>query len=76
MELKPDRQVLLDCVNTLMPFGKYRGRRICDLPVYYIVWCKNKGAIPKGKIGELMLNVLEIKSNDLSYIFHEIKRWK
>ena len=76
MIVKPDPKVLLALINTPMPFGKYRGRMICDLPVYYLVWCKQKGAMPKGKIGELMENVLEIKSNNLGYILNELKKWK
>jgi len=76
MEIKPDKKVLLEIVTTPMPFGKYRGRMISDIPIHYLVWCKQKGAFPKGKIGELMQNVLEIKSNDLGYILTEIKSWR
>jgi len=73
MEIKPNRQILIDIVTTRMPFGKYKGRLISDLPVYYLVWCKQKDAFPKGKIGELMQNVLEIKSNNLGHILTKIK---
>ncbi|MEM9548125.1 MAG: DUF3820 family protein [Bacteroidota bacterium] len=76
MELQPDRRVLLEIVSTEMPFGKYKGRLICDIPVYYLVWCQQKGAFPKGRIGELMQNALEIKTNNLGYILEEIKSWK
>ena len=76
MEIKPDKQVLLEIVTTQMTFGKYKGRFICDIPVYYLVWCKQKGAFPKGRIGELMQNVLEIKTNNLGYILTEIKSWR
>lgn len=76
MEIQPDRKVLLEIVNTKMTFGKYKGWLICDIPVHYLVWCKQKGAFPKGKIGELMQNVLEIKTNNLGYILTEIKSWR
>jgi uncharacterized protein (DUF3820 family) len=76
MEIKPDRKVLLEIVNTQMTFGKYKGRLISDIPVHYLVWCKQKGAFPRGKIGELMQNVLEIKTNDLGHILEEIKSWR
>lgn len=76
MEIQPDRKVLLEIVTTKMTFGKYKGRLISDIPVHYLVWCKQKGAFPRGKIGELMQNVLEIKSNDLGYILEEIKSWR
>lgn len=74
--MQPDKQVLLDIVNTKMPYGKYQGRYISDIPVHYLVWCKQKDAFPKGRLGELMQNVLEIRSNDLDYILREIKSWR
>ena len=76
MDLKPDKTILLEMVTTKMPFGKYKGRLISDLPVYYLVWCKQKGAIPENRIGELMENVLEIKTNNLGHILAEIKSWR
>ena len=76
MELKPDRTVLLDIVNTKMPYGKYKGRSLADIPVYYINWCIQKDALPKGRLGELLMTVLEIKSNDLNFILKEIKSWR
>ncbi|MTI40262.1 hypothetical protein E1140_12205 [Fulvivirga lutimaris] len=36
-----------------MPFGKYKGRRIVDLPVEYLIWFKRKG-LPAGKLGKFM----------------------
>ena len=75
MEIKPDKKVLLQIVTTQMPFGKYKGRLLCDIPVYYLVWCKQNEAFPNGKIGELLKNVLEIKTNNLGYILEEIKSW-
>ena len=58
---KPDRKVLLDIVNTPMPFGKYEGRMLCDVPIHYLEWMQNKDAFPKGRTGDLLRNVLEIK---------------
>lgn len=75
MEIQPDKKVLLQIVTTRMPFGKYKGRLLCDIPVYYLVWCKQKDAFPKGKVGELLMNVLEIKTNNLGHILQEIKTW-
>ena len=43
---------------------------------YILIQCKQKDAFPKGKIGELMQNVLEIKTNNLGFILQEIKSWK
>jgi len=76
MEIQPDKRVLLEIVTTKMPYGKYAGWYVSDIPVHYLVWCKQKQAFPKGRLGELMQNVLEIKSNDLGYILQEIKGWR
>ncbi|NQX82508.1 MAG: DUF3820 family protein [Flavobacteriaceae bacterium] len=64
MGLIENRAYLLEVVNTKMPFGKYKGKYILDLPEYYIFWYKQKG-FPKGKIGDMMALVCEIKTNGL-----------
>ena len=51
-----------------MPFGKYKGRRLVDLPEPYVVWFKQKG-FPKGQLGHMMALVYEIKANGLEYLF-------
>ena len=71
--LQPDKQVLIDIVTMKMPFGKYQGRLICDLPEHYLVWFKNKG-FPPGKLGELMANTYEFQLNGLMPILYKIKR--
>ncbi len=47
-----------------MPFGKYRGRRVLDLPEDYLLWFKQKG-FPKGELGRIMQLALELKINGL-----------
>jgi uncharacterized protein (DUF3820 family) len=69
----PDPKILIDIVKTKMPFGKYKGTLICDLPVYYLEWMKNKG-FPQGKMGMLLSSVYEIKINGLSKILIMVKR--
>ena len=69
-ELKPE--ILTDLVRTVMPYGKYQGRLLCDLPEPYLVWFKNKG-FPKGKLGTLLENLYEIKSNGLEYLLKALK---
>lgn len=69
--LKP--QLLISLIQTDMPFGKFKGRKICDLPTFYLEWFKNKG-FPKGKIGEMLETVYEIKTNGLDEILVELKR--
>jgi uncharacterized protein (DUF3820 family) len=66
-------QILKDLLNVVMPFGKYKGRLICDLPEYYLVWFENNG-FPEGKIGILLATMYEIKLNGLEYLLKPIKK--
>jgi hypothetical protein len=66
-------QILKDIVNIVMPFGKFKGRTICDLPEYYLVWFENNG-FPEGKIGILLATMYEIKLNGLEYLLKPIKK--
>lgn len=56
-----------------MPFGKYEGYFLIDLPEYYLIWYKNKG-FPKGALGEQMQLVFELKLNGLEYLIRNIKK--
>jgi uncharacterized protein (DUF3820 family) len=68
-----DKQILIDIAKMKMPFGKYKGRYLIDLPEHYIVWYKNKG-FPGGKIGKQLELVYELQLNGLEDIVREIKR--
>lgn len=70
--VQPDSQILVDIVQTKMPFGKYKGTLLCDLPVYYLEWLKNKG-FPAGKMGMMLSSVYEIKINGLNLILTSVK---
>jgi uncharacterized protein (DUF3820 family) len=70
--VKPDSKILIAIVQTKMPFGKYQGRLICDLPVYYLEWLRNKG-FPPGKMGMLLSSAYEIKINGLNTILLNVK---
>jgi uncharacterized protein (DUF3820 family) len=70
--LSPDPKILTDLVKTKMPFGKYKGTLLCDMPVHYLEWLKNKG-FPPGKLGMLLSSVYEIKINGLSKILTLVK---
>lgn len=72
-EPKPDKQVLIDIITTKMPFGKHAGTLICDLPENYLLWFQGKG-FPKGKLGQLMETVYEIRLNGLESIIYELKK--
>lgn len=65
-------QILKDLVSIAMPYGKYKGRLICDLPEYYLVWYENRG-FPAGKIGILLATMYEIKLNGLEYLLKPLR---
>lgn len=50
-----------------MPFGKYSGRYLIDLPEGYVIWFANKG-FPEGELGKMLASVYEIKANGLEGI--------
>ena len=71
--VSPDAKILIDVVQTKMPYGKYKGTLICDLPVYYLEWLHGKG-LPPGKLGMLLGTTFEIKTNGLSAILLKVKQ--
>ena len=74
IELTPYNQSILKELTTAkMPFGSYKGRRICHLPEHYLVWYHAKG-FPLGKLGTLMHTMYEIKLNGLEYLLEPIKQ--
>lgn len=68
--LKPDD--LLALVNTRMPFGKYRGRLLVDLPEHYLLWFARQGW-PAGRLGQLLELALEVCSNDLQGLLQPLR---
>lgn len=68
----PQQEILLDLVQTPMPFGKYKGILICNLPVAYLEWFQRKG-FPKGRLGLLLATMYEIKLNGLDYLLQPLK---
>jgi uncharacterized protein len=65
-------QLLVELVNFKMPFGKYKGRVLCDLPEYYLVWYQKQG-FPDGKLGMLLSTMYEIKLNGLEHLLKPLK---
>lgn len=65
-------KILTDLVKVEMPFGKYKGTKICNLPAYYLEWFKQQG-FPKGSLGILLETMLEIKMNGLEYLLAPLK---
>ncbi len=66
-------QLLKDLVTMRMPYGKYKGRLLCDIPEPYLVWYHSKG-FPEGKLGMLLATLYEIKLNGLEYLLQPLKK--
>jgi len=66
-------QILKDLVTMSMPFGKYKGRIMCDLPESYLVWFHQQG-FPPGKLGEMIATLYEIKLNGLEYLLQPLRK--
>jgi len=65
-------ELIRQLVEMEMPFGKYKGRKLCELPEPYLVWFKREG-FPKGKLGVLLETLYEIKLNGLEYLLKPLK---
>ena len=68
-----NQELLVKLAHTKMPFGKYEGYHLIDLPEYYVVWYANKG-FPKGQLGEQLKLVHELKLNGLEELVRNIRR--
>ncbi len=71
--MTPEQKQLITLAHTKMPFGKYEGYYLIDLPEYYVVWYSQKG-FPKGTLGSQMQLVYELKLNGLEEIVRTIKK--
>lgn len=70
ISLSSDPKMLIRLASYRMPFGKYKGSLLIDLPEPYVVWFANKG-FPAGELGMLLGIVHTIKVNGLEYLFYE-----
>ncbi len=68
-----DRQILIDIVQKEMPFGKYAGKKLCDLPTYYLEWFYAQGW-PKGRLGVMLETLFVIRTEGLHSILDELKQ--
>ena len=66
-------QILNDLVRVKMPFGKYKGTLLCNLPVSYLEWFKRKDGFPAGKLGMQMETLWVIKTNGLEDLLKPLK---
>jgi uncharacterized protein (DUF3820 family) len=74
------RNFLSDVAGARMPFGKYgpkdyppRGLPLMDLPPEYLQWFHERGW-PKGRLGELMSQIAEIKASGADFVFDPIRK--
>jgi len=68
-----DSQALVAAVNQIMPFGKYAGRKLLELPEPYLVWFNQQG-FPEGKLGQQLALIYEIKVNGLESMLQPLLR--
>ena len=73
MNVTPDKEKLIELAHYRMPFGKFKGRYLVDLPEPYLVWFNQKG-FPDGKLGILLRSMYEIKVNGLEPLIYKIQK--
>ena len=71
--LSADSETLARLVAVAMPFGKYKGRLIADLPGHYLGWFAREG-FPKGELGRLLALMHEIDHNGLGALLEPLRR--
>jgi uncharacterized protein (DUF3820 family) len=67
----PEQLELL--VTREMPFGKYKGRLVVDLPGHYLAWFAREG-FPKGQLGQLLALMHELDHNDLRALVEPLRK--
>lgn len=65
-------EILKEICIVKMPFGKYKGTVLADLPVSYLEWFYRKG-MPLGKLGMQLSTIYEIKLNGLTDLLIPIR---
>ncbi|AEG92777.1 DUF3820 family protein [Ramlibacter tataouinensis] len=67
-----DAHLLQLLVTREMPFGKYQGTVIADLPGAYLAWFARQG-FPPGELGRLLALMLEIDHNGLRHLLQPLR---
>lgn len=68
-----NKNLLVESLEYTMPFGKYKGLALCDLPLYYLEWFLRGDGFPAGKLGAIMALIYEVKLNGLDEILAQLK---
>jgi len=66
-----NEQVLLEAINQTMPYGKYRGLKLLELPEPYLVWFSKQG-FPATKLGKQLALMHEIKVNGIETLLEPL----
>lgn len=66
-----EQQQLLEAINQVMPFGKYAGSKLLELPEPYLVWFHQRG-FPPGKLGQQLALIYEVKLNGLEAMLRSL----
>jgi len=67
-------EILTEICEVKMPFGRFQGRILADLPVSYLEWFLRNGGFPKGKLGMQLSTVYEIKLNGLEKLLAPLRK--
>ena len=73
MDLNLDPELLQLLVTREMPYGKYKGRVIADLPGNYLAWFAREG-FPPGELGRLLALMHEIDHNGLKPLLAPLRK--
>jgi uncharacterized protein (DUF3820 family) len=73
MHVVPDKKALVELAHYKMPFGKFKGKYLVDLPESYLIWFQRQG-FPEGKLGNFLKAMLEIKINELEPLIRKIQK--
>lgn len=68
-----DKSDLIRLITFTMPYGKYQGRVLIDIPEEYLLWLNQKG-MPSGQLGHLLSLALELKINGLEGILEPLRK--
>ena len=68
-----EQKHIVKLANYTMPFGKYQGRPLIDLPEAYLIWFANKGGFPEGELGEYMNLALNLKTEGLESLIRPLR---
>jgi uncharacterized protein (DUF3820 family) len=68
-----DKQLLELLVTREMPYGKYKGRLLADLPGNYLAWFAREG-FPSGELGRLLALMHEIDHNGLKPLLDPLRK--